>query len=118
LKNLSLAGTLAFVLTAHLCAQPLQSMRASGDITLFGNPDCVHWLQVEPKAKEVWLNAILSPINMAYVRREKAVKDKFSALTSLAPALKYVDNYCENNRELKAMSGAIKYFEMLNSLGD
>jgi hypothetical protein len=118
LKNLTLAGTVAFVLTAHLCAQPLQSLRASGDITLFGNPDCAHWLQVEPKAKEVWLNAILSPINMAYVRREKEVKDKFSSLNSLAPAAKYVDNYCENNQELKAMSGAIKYFEMLTSLGD
>jgi hypothetical protein len=96
-------------------AQPVQSMRGPGDHTLFGDPQCSHWLRADAKAKETWLHAILAPINMGYVHRERPAIDRFSSLPSLAPAAKYVDVFCESRRDTKAMNGAIKYFEELIS---
>jgi hypothetical protein len=99
--------------TAH--AQLLNSARPPGDITLFGDPDCAFWLRVAPRAKQVWLQAILSPINMGYMQREKPATDKFAALTSLAPAAHFVDGYCEVHQKAKAMQGAVKFFDALMS---
>jgi hypothetical protein len=111
----SLIGMAICLATLHLHAQPLGSMHAPGDMTLFGNPDCSHWLRVDPVVKQGWLNAILSPINMGFVRREKPAQDKFAALTSLVPGVKYVDSYCGSRPDVKAMSGAMKYFEELTA---
>jgi hypothetical protein len=102
--------------TLQLHAQPLGSMHAPGDMTLFGNPDCSHWLRVDPVLKQGWLNAILSPINMGFLRRERPLQDKFAALTSLAPGVKFVDSYCGSRPDVKAMSGAMKYFEELTAV--
>jgi hypothetical protein len=114
-KKSKLIGIVLCGVTLQLFAQSLQSMKTPGDMTLFGNPDCSHWLRVEAEAKEVWLNAILSPINMGFMRREKPPTDKYGALTSLAPAAKFVDSYCASRPDTKAMSGAFKYFEELTA---
>jgi hypothetical protein len=111
----SLLGVAIGLFTLHLHAQPLSSMHAPGDMTLFGNPDCSHWLRVDPVVKQGWLNAILSPINMGFVRRERPLQDKFAALTSLAPGVKFVDTYCTSRPDTKAMSGAMSYFEELTA---
>jgi hypothetical protein len=115
LARRSLMGMAICVITLPLHAQPLSSMHAPGDLTLFGNPDCSHWLRVEPLVKEGWLYAILSPINMGFVRREKPAQDKFAALTSLAPGVRFVDGYCASRADSKAMSGALQYFDELTA---
>jgi hypothetical protein len=94
-------------------AQNAPSIRAPGDLTLFGNPDCTLWLKLDNPQKSVWLNAILSPINFSYMQREKPAKDRYSELKSLTPAIEFVDQYCNKETEQKAMVGAIRYFELL-----
>jgi hypothetical protein len=94
-------------------AQLQESIRQTGDLTLFGDPDCAYWLLVEPRAKQVWLQAILSPINMGYMQREKPSSDKFAELKSLVPAMHYVDHYCASRQQGKAMVGAMRFFEEL-----
>jgi hypothetical protein len=96
-------------------AQLHNSARPQGDLTLFGDPSCAFWLQVDPQAKLVWLRAILSPINMGYLQREKPAKNKFSELPSLTPAVEYVDHFCAASKESKAMAGALAYFAQLTS---
>ena len=111
-----------FLATIMLCwlaqqvgAQPHTSARPPGDKTLFGDPDCAYWLLIEPRAKEVWLSAILRPIHMGYMQREKPAIDRFAALASLAPAAHFVDRFCETRKQEKAMLGAVRFFEELVS---
>jgi hypothetical protein len=96
-------------------AQLKDSARPPGDLTLFGDPSCAYWVQVEPRAKEVWLNAILRPINMGYMRRERPLADKFAELTSLEPVVQFVDRYCQLRSENKAMEGALEFFKELTT---
>ncbi len=98
---------------SQLYAQTGLPIRAPGDTTLFGNPTCEYWLQVEPKAKEIWIRAILSPVNMGYMQREKPKKDAFTALTSLVPAANYIDHFCKTQPGKTAMTGALNYFNLL-----
>jgi hypothetical protein len=106
---------LLWLYTASAFCQETQTARAPGDTTLFGDPDCVYWPKIDTKEKQVWLNAILSPINMGYMQREKPSINQFAALSSMAPGAKFVDQFCEVNRDKKAMVGAVKYFEELTS---
>ncbi len=94
-------------------AQPSTSIRGPGDTTLHGNPDCDRWLTLDSKVKGHWLAAILNPINMTYVLRERPEVNRFVALPSLAPAVEYVDAFCVTQTKSKAMSAALNYFEAL-----
>jgi hypothetical protein len=118
----TLAALLSLVIglgafSGEASAQSTSSIRVPGDITLFGDPDCDHWLPLEFRVKEVWLNAILSPINMTYMHRERPATNRFTALRSLAPAVEFVDDYCQAKPKAKAMSGAVRYFEVLTGAG-
>lgn len=94
---------------------PPLSIHAPGDSTLHGNPQCGYWLRLDDKVKEVWIKAILSPINMGYMYREKPVKDKYLALASMMPAINFVDAYCTRRNSEVAMHGAMRYFEELTA---
>jgi hypothetical protein len=99
--------------SVHLQAQTSLPIHSPGDTTLHGNPRCAYWSRLDDKVKEVWLKAILSPINMGYMYREKPSKDKYLALKSMAPAISFMDNYCERRTHELAMPGAMRYFEEL-----
>jgi hypothetical protein len=109
---LALIGCLGAISTQSN-AQLSTSIRAPGDTTLHGNPDCDRWLALDFKVKEHWLAAILNPINMTYILREKPKVNRFVALPSLAPAAEYVDAFCVTQPKSKAMSAALSYFEVL-----
>jgi hypothetical protein len=110
--GLSIAiGLSALVTQAN--AQSSPSIRGPGDTTLHGNPDCDRWLTLDSTVKNFWLDAILSPINMTYMLREKPTVDRYVALPSLAPVAEYVDTFCVAQPKSKAMSAALSYFEVL-----
>jgi predicted outer membrane repeat protein len=122
LKKRSLKSLCSFLLSTALClvsspssAQNNLSIHAPGDTTLHGNPNCVYWLRLDPKVKDTWLKAILSPLNMGYMYRQKPPVDRYQALPSLGGAIKFVDNYCTENGSAVAMTGALGYFEKLIS---
>ncbi len=112
----------AFVVSITLCAvlAPLAAhetllIHAPGDTTLHGNPNCRYWSRLEAKVKDTWLKAVLSPINMGYMYRERPTQDRYQALPSLIPAINFVDSYCIENASELAMTGAMRYFERLIS---
>jgi hypothetical protein len=112
------AATIALVLSFAsplAYAQSAPSIRAPGDLTLFGNPDCTLWLKLDTQQKTVWLNAILSPIHFSYLQREKPSKDRYTEQSSPARATEFVDKFCGKETEQKAMLGAIRYFEALTA---
>ena len=80
---------------------------------LFGNPNCENWPTLSVSEKTTWLNAFLVPLNLTNVSRKKPKVDKFSQLTSLDPAVKYVDSYCEANADKLAAVAAIKFLDEL-----
>jgi hypothetical protein len=100
-------------LSVHVQAQTSLPIHGPGDSTLHGNPKCAYWLSLDDKVKDFWLKAILSPINMGYMYREKPPKDKYLALKSMEPAIDFVNNYCERRTHELAMPGAMRYFEEL-----
>jgi hypothetical protein len=110
-----LASFILCAVSAQLAAQETLRIHSPGDTTLHGNPNCRYWLRLDPKVKETWLKAILSPINMGYMYREKPAKDHYQALPSLSSAINFVDNYCTEHVTEPAMIGALRYFEKLTS---
>lgn len=98
-----------------LAAQETLRIHGTGDTTLHGNPNCRYWLRLEATVKDTWLKAILSPINMGYMYREKPAQDRYQSLPSLIQASNFVDRYCTENASELAMTGAVRYFERLTS---
>ncbi len=80
---------------------------------LFGDPRCDEWIKMEAQPRLVWLNALLAPMNMAYLTRVKTADDQYARLASLDPAIAAVDQYCLQNPEQQAAIAAIAF---LNSL--
>ncbi len=108
-------GPCMFVTGPYAQAYSPASIRAPGDLTLHGDPDCAYWLPLDAKVKEVWIKAILNPLNMTYLQRKRPRIDRYGELNSLIPAIAYTDGYCSTRPQSKAMSGAINYFEVLTS---
>ncbi len=80
---------------------------------LFGDPRCDEWLGMEAQPRLVWLNALLAPMNMAYLTRVKTATDQYARLATLDPAVAAVDQYCLQNPKQQAAIAAIAF---LNSL--
>jgi hypothetical protein len=80
---------------------------------LFGNPNCSDWQTLSIDKKITWLNAYLVPLNLTNVSRKKPKVDKFSQLTSLNPAVLYVDGFCASNSDDFAAVGAIRFLDEL-----
>ena len=82
---------------------------------LFGDPRCEDWEKTAPPARLAWINALLAPLNMAYVTRVKPAEDTFSKLASLDNALTAVSTYCAQYPQSKASDGAILYLNTLHA---
>jgi hypothetical protein len=82
---------------------------------LFGDPPCEEWEKTAQPARQVWVNALLAPLNMAYVTRIKPAEDLFSKLTSLDEALSAVSTYCAENPQGQASGGALLYLSKLHA---
>jgi hypothetical protein len=80
---------------------------------LFGNPSCDNWHHLATAEKITWLNAFLVPLNLTNVSRKKPKVDKFSHLSSLDPAVRYVDIFCNSESNALAAVGAMRFLEEL-----
>lgn len=88
-------------------------MTAVSAQTLFPNPRCDAWLKMEKSDRLVLLNAILAPLNMAYVTRIKPAVDIFLKLDSVEPAFVFVNDYCIVNTNKQAIEGMLTYHAQL-----
>ena len=82
---------------------------------LFGDPRCEDWDKTAQSEKLVWVNALLAPLNMAYMTRVKPAEDKFAKLDSHEEALTAVSTFCAQNPQSQASDGAILYLNTLHA---
>lgn len=99
--------------SAALAVVVLTSLTQPSAQTLFANPRCDNWASMEKSDKLVLLNAVIAPLNMAYVTRVKPAVDKFVKLNSVEPALAYVNDYCAANPTMQANAGMLDYHAQL-----
>lgn len=104
---------LRFTFKVSLTLAMLTGMAGASAQTLFANPRCDGWLKMEKTDKLVLLNAILAPLNMAYVTRIKPAVDVFLKLDSVEPAMVYVNDYCAANPDKQANEGMLNYHAQL-----
>ena len=106
-------GYLRFTISAVLALAMLTGITAASAQTLFANPRCDKWIALEKPDKVMLLNAIIAPLNMAYVTRVKPAVDIFLKLDSVEPALVFVDDYCTTHPENQAIEGMMFYHAQL-----
>lgn len=106
-------GCLRHTINVFLALVLLSDMAAVSAQTLFSNPRCDAWAGMNKPDKIVLLNAILAPLNMAYVTRIKPAVDKFVKLDSVEPALVYVNDFCTANPDKQANEGMLNYHAQL-----
>lgn len=106
-------GCLRFTVIVAVTLAMLTGTTASSAQTLFANPRCDSWATMEKQDKLVLLNAILAPLNMAYVTRIKPAVDIFLKLDSVEPALVYVNDFCAANPDKQANEGMLHYHAQL-----
>lgn len=106
-------GYLRFTISAVLALAMLTAITAASAQTLFANPRCDKWIAMEKPDKVMLLNAIIAPLNMAYVTRIKPAVDIFLKLDSVEPALIFVNDYCAANPDKQANEGMLYYHAQL-----
>lgn len=104
---------LRFTIGVVVMLATLAGTTATSAQTLFANPRCDAWADMNKPDKILLLNAILAPLNMAYVTRIKPAVDIFLKLDSLEPAMIYVDDFCAANTDKQANEGMLNYHAQL-----
>lgn len=104
---------LRFTMAVAVTLAMLAGTTTTSAQTLFANPRCDAWGGMNKPDKILLLNAILAPLNMAYVTRIKPAVDIFLKLDSVEPAMIYVDNFCTANPDKQANEGMLNYHAQL-----
>lgn len=77
--------------------------------TMFGNPTCSEWPEMNADSKFAWTSSFLSTLSMGHETSRRAGKQKFKDLKGIEEVVEVMNKHCAANPQAQASEAAAPF---------